>query len=135
MCLGQTHNQIVTSLGAPQRELPDGNGGTILIYENTTTRTISQSVATAYNINFFTRTYTPGMETQSKQVTNTDYIQYFVNSNNVCYEVKTNIPMTHTENREVYGPYKKFKKGLFWGVTGGVFAALIAVLCVFMPAE
>ncbi len=137
-CIGQTHNQIVTKLGAPQRQVTDGAGGTILIYENTTTSTVSSSLASAYNINFFTRTYTPGMQTTSQQVTTTDYVHYFVNADNICYEVKTNIPMTHTEQSAPYEyEYKKIKWGksialvlgvpILVGVTIGVILGILGV--------
>ena len=112
-CIGQTYNQIVTKLGAPQRREPDGMGGNILIYESTTTTSISNAVATAYNVNYLTKTYTPGTSTTTKQVSKTDYVNYFVNSDNICYDVKTNIPMTRTETRTVDGKYKKFS----WGKT------------------
>lgn len=130
-CIGQSYNQIVTALGAPQRQSPDGNGGNILVYENSTTTSISNSIAKAYNVNYFTRTYTPGVETSTQQITTTDYVHYFVDSNNVCYEVKTNIPMKHTETTKKYGEYKKFSwlktLGLWWG-SG---AAVLAVAALF----
>ena len=134
-CIGQTHNQIVTKLGAPQRQVSDGAGGSILIYENTTTSTISNSLSSAYNINFFTRTYTPGMQTTTQQITNTDYVHYFVNADNICYEVKTNIPMTHTEQS---APYEyKYKKvqwgktfGLLFGVPIGIIGTTLGVLMI-----
>lgn len=131
-CIGQTYNQIVTKLGAPQRREPDGTGGNILIYENTTTTSISNAVATAYNVNYFTRTYTPGVATSTQQVSQTDYVHYFVNSDNVCYEVKTNIPMTRTETRTVDGKYKKISWGktLWWCI--GFPASLGTVLGVIL---
>lgn len=126
MCIGQTHNQIVTKLGAPQRTLSDGAGGSILVYENTTTTTVSNSIKTAYNVNIFTGTYTPGMNTTSQQTTSTDYVQYFVNSESICYDVKTNIPMTHVENREVNGKYKELNKTKTWLAVGIPTAIAIA---------
>lgn len=110
--IGLTHNQIVTKLGAPQRELSDGGGGKILIYENTTTKTVSNTLASAYNVNYITKTYTPGAQTTSTVSTNTEYLQYFVNADGICYEVKTNIPMTHTEESE---PYEYVEKKIRWG--------------------
>lgn len=134
-CIGQTHNQIVTSMGAPQRTEADGTGGSILIYENTTTTSVSNSIATAYNINYYKKTYTPGAQTTSQVSSHTDYVQFFVNSNNVCYEVKSNIPMKHTENRTVDGPYRKLHKGrtIWWwlgfpATLGVVIGVLTSVL-------
>ncbi len=127
-CIGQTHNQIVTQLGAPQRESSDGAGGTILIYENTTTTTISNSLASAYNINVIARTYTPGVNTTTEQTTNTDYIHYFINSDHVCYEVKTNIPMRREEESE---PYEYKYKEMHLGKTMAVVLGPLVGLAVF----
>lgn len=134
-CVGQTHNQIVTKLGAPQRTASDGQGGTILIYENTTTTSISNTVAKAYDVNYFTRTYTPGAQTSTQVSSQTDYIHYFVNSNHVCYDVKTNIPMTHVVTKKVDGPYRKLNVGktLFWSSVPGALLAVIAAITT--PAE
>lgn len=107
-CIGMTHNQIVTSLGAPQRTESDGNNGSILIYEKSTTTSVSTSVATKENVNIFTGTYTPGVRSAAQQTTTTNYTQYFINSNNICYDVKTNIPMTHQEAGNTY------RKKSFW---------------------
>lgn len=127
-CIGQTYNQIVTALGAPQRREPDGTGGNILIYENTTTKTVSNALATAYNVNVYTKTYTPGVNTTTQQITQTDYIHYFVNSNNECYKVVTNIPMSHTEKSE---PYECKRKKVKWGASiamwSGIYAAIIGI--------
>lgn len=125
-CIGQTHNQIVTALGAPDRQLSDGAGGTILVYENTTTKSISNSIARAYDVNYSTRTYSPGVETTTQHYSKTDYVHYFINTGGVCYEVKTNLPMSHTEKKEVYGKYEKFNWGKFSAWTGG-FAVVIAL--------
>lgn len=127
-CIGTTHNQIVTKLGAPQRQVSDGNGGTILIYENTTTTTVSNSIATAYNVNVFSRTYTPGLTTASQQITNTDYVQYFVNSNNVCYDVKTNIPMTHKKQGNSYRSVNPVKT--FFFVCGVTLATICGMMLI-----
>lgn len=133
-CIGQSYNQIVTALGAPQRRSPDGNGGNILIYENSETTSISNSIAKAYDVNYFTRTYTPGVETSTKQITTTYYVHYFVDSKNYCYEVKTNIPMKHTETKEVYGKYKKISYGKIAGLSFGI-TAPIAVLLAIIGAK
>lgn len=130
-CIGQTYNQIVTSLGAPQRQSPDGNGGNILVYENTTTTSISSSIAKAYDVNYATGTYTPGLETATQQTTTTDYVQYFVNSNNICYEVKTNISMRHTKMKMVDGKYKDFSWGKTLGLIFGI-PTLIGALVVLL---
>lgn len=123
--VGVSYNQIVTKMGAPQRREPDGAGGNILIYENTTTKTISNTLAKAYNVNIFTGTYTPGAETTTRYINQTDYIQFYVNANNVCYDVRTNIPMTHTEKS---APYKSTYEKIHWGKTLGKWSGWYAVL-------
>mgnify|MGYP007098583682 FL=1 len=70
------------------------------------------------------------MSTTSQQTTNTDYIQYFVNSESVCYDVKTNIPMTHVEDKKVYGKYKVFNRKAFWITSIAVAASVsAAIIC------
>lgn len=81
--VGYSQQYIVSTMGAPNRETTDGTGGLILTYENTTLN----SIATAYNVNYFTGTYTPGFRTTS----HTDYIHVYINSQGICYKVKTNI--------------------------------------------
>lgn len=111
--VGKPHNYIVSSLGAPDRQTSDGAGGTILIYEETTVTSTSSSnsVAAAYNVNYFNKTYTPGTATttQSVQSANTSYIHLFVNSEGVCYNVKTNHQKIIQEERE--GQRKALSKG------------------------
>ena len=92
--VGSHHNVIVSSLGAPDRQTSDGAGGTILIYEKvtTTSNSNSNSIATAYNVNYYSKTYTPGAQTNTNTVTtqNTSYIHVFIGADGVCYGVKTN---------------------------------------------
>ena len=80
--IGKDYSYVVNTFGAPTRQTPDGNNGTILVYESHS----SKSVATAYNVNYYSGTYTPGVET----TTYTDYVHIFINSENICYNVKTN---------------------------------------------
>lgn len=85
--IGATHHQLVQTYGAPDRQQSDGNGGTILIYEETQTQ--SQSIATKENINYFTGTYTPGIRTQTNSYTY--YNHFFIDDKGFCYQVNTNI--------------------------------------------
>ena len=62
--------------------------GTILIYEETT----SDSMATAYDVNYFTGTYTPGFRTTS----HTEYVHVYINPQGKCYDVKTNLTREET---------------------------------------
>ena len=133
--VGKPHNYIVSSLGAPDRQTSDGAGGTILIYEETTVTSTSSSnsVAAAYNVNYFNKTYTPGTATttQSVQSANTSYIHLFVNSDGVCYNVKTN----HQKyiQKECEGQRKVLSKGgkiTLWSLAGAYVAILVAALSV-----
>lgn len=90
---GMSHQAIVSRMGAPDRQTTDGAGGTILIYEDTS----SQSIATAHNVNYYTGTYTPGVRTTS----HTDYIHIYINSQGKCYNVKTNL--TRLESKPAPG--------------------------------
>lgn len=91
--VGMSHQAIVSRMGAPDRQTTDGAGGTILIYEDTS----SQSIATAHNVNYYTGTYTPGVRTTS----HTDYIHIYINSQGKCYKVKTNL--TRLESKPAPG--------------------------------
>lgn len=129
--VGKPHNYIVSSLGAPDRQTSDGAGGTILIYEETTVTSTSSSnsVAAAYNVNYFNKTYTPGTATttQSVQSANTSYIHLFVNSEGVCYNVKTNHQKIIQEERE--GQRKALSKGgkiTLWTSYGVAVVAFLA---------
>lgn len=115
--VGKNHNYIVASLGAPDRQTSDGAGGTILIYEDVTTN----SVATAYDVNYLAGTYTPGVQTNST----TRYLHLFVNSNGVCYNVKTNHQKTIIErNTKATGWLIGGLSALFAGPLIGLIASL-----------
>ena len=95
--IGRNHNFVVSRMGAPNRETSDGAGGKILIYEKTTTYSSGSTIATANDINYYNRTYTPGAETNTVSRQKTDFIHVFVNKNNICYNVKSNIYEKYTE--------------------------------------
>ncbi|MBO7225730.1 MAG: hypothetical protein J6V35_07450 [Bacteroidales bacterium] len=89
--IGRNHNFVVSRMGAPNRETSDGAGGKILIYEQTTTYSSGSTIATANNVNYYNRTYTPGAETNTVSSQKTDFIHVFVGKDNICYNVKSNI--------------------------------------------
>lgn len=126
--VGKPHNHIVATLGAPDRQTSDGAGGTILIYEKTTMTSTSNSVAAAYNVNYFSGTYTPGTRTSSSTSEHTSYIHLFINKDAVCYAVKTNHEKQVTQVDEK--ATKKLKKT--WkilGITyGSIFGAILVML-------
>lgn len=112
---GKTHNQIVSALGAPDRQTSDGQGGTILIYEEHS----QQSIATAHNVNYYSGTYTPGVNT----TTHTDYIHVYINSSGKCYNVKTN----HIKSWQEQSTGKTV--GLILGITLPLIGVGIAGVC------
>lgn len=131
--VGANHNEIVSAFGAPDRQTSDGAGGTILIYEKTTTQTTSDSQATAYNVNYYNRTYTPGVHSNSTTTQNTSYVHIFIDQDGVCYNVKTNHQKYVTEiDEKATAKNKKLWKicGITWGAALGV--TLLAVLLPLM---
>ena len=69
---GQTHSQIVMNFGAPDREVSDGGDGIILVYEDVSTSSYVSS--TGY----------------VDHDVNVSYIQFFIDNQGVCYNVRTN---------------------------------------------
>lgn len=121
--VGKPHNHIVATLGAPDRQTSDGAGGTILIYEETTMTSTSNSVAAAYNVNYFTKTYTPGTRTSTNTTEHTSYIHLFIDKDGECYAVKTNHEKDVTQVDEK--ATKRVKK--FWKIYGITFGSLLGV--------
>lgn len=108
--VGKTHNELILQLGAPDREVADGGGGKVLIYEKHS----SNTVATAYNVNYYNNTYTPGART----TTNTSYVHLFIDPNGNCYNVKTN----HTKTVSEFAPGKTVFLGL------GILAPIVGLI-------
>jgi len=69
---GHTHGQIVKEYGAPDREVSDGEDGYILVYET-----------------YHTSSHVDSMGYVDHSVRKS-YIQFFMDRNGVCYNVKTN---------------------------------------------
>jgi hypothetical protein len=82
MYIGKTHNQIVTTLGAPDKQFSDGAEGVIIIYENSV-------------FNSDINTYKGSGSATTKEYK--DHIQFFINKSGICYDVKTNITETIEE--------------------------------------
>ena len=122
--VGSHHNVIVSSLGAPDRQTTDGANGSILIYEKTTTTSESNSIATAYNVNYYSKTYTPGSQTNTVTTQNTSYIHIFIGADGVCYGVKTN-HQKKVVDEEAFKENEKLReknrKAFKWmGITTGI---------------
>ena len=69
---GQAHSQIVMDFGAPNREVSDGGDGIILVYEDVSTSSYVHS--TGY----------------VDHDVNVSYIQFFLDRQGICYNVRTN---------------------------------------------
>lgn len=131
--IGASHNEIVSAFGAPDRQTSDGAGGTILIYERTTTSTTSDSQAAAYNVNYYNKTYTPGVHSNSTTTQNTSYVHLFIDKDGVCYNVRSNHQEVVREvDEEATAKNKKLWKicGITWGAALGT--SLLAVLLPLM---
>ena len=70
--LDHTYQEIIDMHGVPNRIIPDGSGGQILIYEE-----------------YYATTYT-GHSLSVSSFTRGDYIEAFINEKGVCYDVRTN---------------------------------------------
>jgi hypothetical protein len=106
--VGKSHNQIVTTLGAPDKQFSDGAEGVIIIYENS----VFKSDIDTYKGSGSATTI------ESK-----GYIQFFINKSGICYDVKTN----HTETIEEIDEEASKNKTVN-GVIFGAFAILGLVL-------
>ena len=112
--VGQSHNDIVTLLGPPTRQVTDGNGGLILCYEES----IQHSTMVAENVNPYRGTYTPGVLTENL----TSYVHFYINGKGSCYYVKTN----HT--KDVWVEANRGEKKAIWWVIGCTSAVCLLAL-------
>ena len=127
--IGRNHNFVVSRMGAPNRETSDGAGGKILIYEKTTTYSSGSTIATANNVNYYNRTYTPGAETNTVSRQKTDFIHVFVNKNNICYNVKSNIYEEYEEVDEEATKKKKQFYSWYFGIWGSLLGVTVLLGC------
>ena len=106
--VGKSHNEIVTTLGAPDKQFSDGAEGIIIIYENS-----------VFNSNINTYKGSGSATT----IESKGYMQFFINKSGICYDVKTNHTETIEEIDEEAG-----KNRTVAGIVFGVFAILGLVL-------
>jgi len=90
---GKTHAEVVQTYGAPTRETSDGQGGKILIYEETKTTVNTYSTDTPVYGGFYGFYYhmSGPVHTNTEVNTETDYAHFFINDKGVCYKVSTNL--------------------------------------------
>ena len=94
--VGQTHANIVKEFGAPSREVSDGEGGYILVYE-----TYSSS----------SRAY---MDGYMDNTLHRSFIEFYMDSGGVCQSIRTN-KLSPGETKEILTA-----AGLCWGVMSGI---------------
>lgn len=110
--VGKSHNQIVTTLGAPDKQFSDGAEGIIIIYE----KSVFES-----NINTYEGS---GSATT---IESKGYMQFFINKSGICYDVKTN----HTETIEEIDEEAVKKNNILFYVFFGIFATFLGLNIAF----
>lgn len=75
--IGASESSIIRAKGAPDREVSDGAGGRILVYE----RYYSNSNTYYYGYGF--------SNTSTRQ--NRNYTEIYINEDGICYDVRTNL--------------------------------------------
>jgi len=85
--VGRTHQEIVATYGAPTREVTDGKGGNILVYEEFSTSVYGPS----YPYHHYPWGGWYGHDVYTR--TNRDYADFFINEEGVCYLVRSNIAL------------------------------------------
>ena len=110
--VGKSHNEIVTTLGAPDKQFSDGAEGIIIIYENS-----------VFNSNINTYKGSGSATT----IESKGYMQFFINKSGICYDVKTN----HTETIEEIDE-EASKNYTYNSLCGSIFAVIIGLFCVFV---
>ena len=78
--VGKSYSDIISSMGAPMRITPDGNGGTILIYEYFSDKT--NGYVTDYG------------HIYSNTTRDVQYLHLYMNTNNICYKIKSQFKYT-----------------------------------------
>jgi len=97
---GKTHAEIVKTYGAPVREMSDGQGGVILVYEDTKTEihtsvnnnSVAVPVIDPYYGGIYGFYYDFGPRTTNTRTeTKTDYAHFYIGADKICYKVETNL--------------------------------------------
>lgn len=112
---GRSYAEIVEEFGAPDRIVPDGKDGSIAVYEKFTTTT-QTDVNTHFG--YFDPDYTTTVSSDKI------YKQFFIGSDDICYKVKS--------NEQELDPKSVRNFRLTWGISGGIFVFLAAILPAFL---
>lgn len=113
--VGKTHSDIVMEFGAPDREVSDGTGGVILVYENVTTEyDTDQSL-------IFEDDFTTTVSENRK------FKHFFIDQSGICYNVKSNIE--ERVGKGLTRPERNFY--LFWELGSAIVLAIPSLIAAF----
>ncbi len=84
--VGKTKKQIIDNGGAPSRIVNTGEGNQIVIYEDVTVNSFSTNIG-GFDIGRTDR--------------NRSYVEFYINKNGQCYQVKTNHIGTYSRKEKV----------------------------------
>ena len=124
--IGKSHKQLISDLGAPNRETSDGDGGTIIIYE---TKTEHHQLGSS---GLLSGSGLINIDTSGTTTSSVSFLHLYIDSEGVCYNVATNhmrvdwVETVQKEKREKENDPKK-KKTL--AIVFGSMAAVFAVAC------
>ena len=131
--IGKSHKQLISDLGAPNRETSDGDGGTIIIYETITEHHKLSSVGnssvsgTLYSSGYLSGSGYINIDTSGTTTSSVSFLHLYIDSEGVCYNVATNhmqVDWVETAEKE-----KDPKKKKTIAIVFGTMAAVFAVAC------
>ena len=109
---GSTYSEIVRAYGAPTRTASDGAGGTIYVYEETETEYSTSSSRGLFD----------SIDTTTKAKVNRNFTEFYVNADNVCYEVRSNLYMPDGSRK-----FSVVKTG-FWTLAAACLVGMLSLL-------
>ncbi len=95
MWIGKSKNAIMVRFGVPEREVSDGNGGVIMVYEDVET-TVKTTTTENTHFGMFDTDY----ETKGKTTTKRRFAEFFLNAGGACYNVRSNLSQWQFDNPE-----------------------------------
>lgn len=109
---GCSYADIVRAYGAPTRTASDGAGGTIYVYEEVETEYSTSSSRGVFD----------SIDTTTKAKANRNFTEFYVNADNSCYQVRSNLYMPDGSRK-----FSVVKTG-FWTLTACCLFGMLAVL-------
>ena len=88
---GKPHSKIIEAYGAPDREVSDGAGGKILVYENSYTEVRTDMTPTWGGVYGFYYDIMEPRDLRTTSETHIDYAHFYVDASGICYKVATNM--------------------------------------------